>query len=111
MLKKIGLCMLLLSTPVLAQDKTIIGPTAQMSVVETKLAFEARIDTGAVNTSLNAFDLQVEGGSAKKMKDNVGKMLHFTTENASGERQRLSAPIVRTSTVSNSQGRETINLN
>ncbi|MPY24277.1 hypothetical protein FM037_16290 [Shewanella psychropiezotolerans] len=107
MLKKIGLCMLLLSTPVLAQDKTIIGPTAQMSVVETKLAFEARIDTGAVNTSLNAFDLQVEGGSAKKMKDNVGKMLHFTTENASGERQRLSAPIVRTSTVSNSQGRET----
>ncbi|WP_041419908.1 putative ATP-dependent zinc protease [Shewanella violacea] len=107
MLKKIGLCMLLLSTSVLAQDKTIIGPTAQMSVVEAKLAFVARIDTGAVNTSLNAFDLKVEGGGANQMEDDVGKILHFTTENAAGERQRLSVPIFRTSTVSNSQGRET----
>ncbi|SQH76402.1 conserved protein of unknown function [Shewanella benthica] len=99
--------MLLLSTPALAQDKTIIGPTAEMSVVETKLTYVARIDTGAGNTSLHAFDLDIEGGSAKKMKDNLGKIIHFTTENASGERQRLSAPIVKTSTVTNSQGRET----
>ncbi|MBL4815724.1 MAG: ATP-dependent zinc protease [Shewanella sp.] len=107
MLKKIGLCMLLLSTSALAQDKTIIGPTAEMSVVETKLTYVARIDTGAGNTSLHAFDLDIEGGSANKMKDNVGKIIHFTTENAAGERQRLSAPIVKTSTVTNSQGRET----
>ncbi|QFU22503.1 RimK/LysX family protein [Shewanella eurypsychrophilus] len=107
MLKKLSLCILLLSTSVVAQDKAMIGPTAVMSVADTQLSYEARMDTGAVNTSLHAFDLEVEGGSASNMKDNIGKTLHFTTENGSGERQRLSAPIVKTSTVSNSQGRET----
>lgn len=107
MLKKLSLCMLLISTSVVAQDKVIIGPTAELSVSETRLIYDARIDTGAVNTSLHAFDLEVEGGSAKKMKDNVGRVLLFTTQNGEGETQRLSAPIVKTSTVSNSQGKET----
>jgi len=107
MLKKIGFCMLLVSSTCWAGDKAIIGSSEQMSVEQTGLTYEARIDTGAVNTSLHAVDLEIEGGSEKKMKDNVGKTLFFTTENEEGEHKRLKAKIVKTSTVSNSQGRET----
>ncbi len=107
MLKKIGFCMLLVSSTCWAGDKAIIGSSELMSVAQTGLSYEARIDTGAVNTSLHAFDLEIEGGSEKKMKDNVGKTLIFTTENEEGLQKRLQAKIVKTSTVSNSQGRET----
>jgi len=107
MLKKIGFCMLLVSSTCWAGDKAIIGSSELMSVEQTGLTYEARIDTGAVNTSLHAVDLEIEGGSEKKMKDNVGKTLFFTTENEKGEQKRLKAKIVKTSTVSNSQGRET----
>ncbi|MEZ9596220.1 RimK/LysX family protein [Shewanella sp. 10N.261.52.F9] len=108
MLKRVGLCLLILSTSVsAASDKAVIGSTAEMSVAHADLSYVARIDTGAGNTSLHAFDIKVEGGSAKRMKDNVGKMVSFTTENNAGEQKRLTAKIVKTSTVSNSQGRET----
>ncbi|MCL1144761.1 RimK/LysX family protein [Shewanella marinintestina] len=108
MLKRVGLCLLILSTSVsAASDKAVIGSTAKMSVAHADLSYVARIDTGAGNTSLHAFDIKVEGGSAKRMKDNVGKMVSFTTENNAGEQKRLTAKIVKTSTVSNSQGRET----
>ncbi|MEC4724898.1 RimK/LysX family protein [Shewanella sp. D64] len=107
MVKVIGFCFLLLTSASWAGDKAIIGASANMSVSETGLNYQARIDTGAGNTSLHAYDLEIEGGSAKKMKDNVGKMLMFTTENEAGEQKRLKGEIVKTSTVSNSQGRET----
>ncbi|WOT06588.1 putative ATP-dependent zinc protease [Shewanella youngdeokensis] len=116
MLKQLGLCLIgmMVSAFLQASDKSVIGPTADMFVANANLGYVARIDTGAVNTSLHAINLQVEGGSAKNMKDNVGKMLSFTTENAKGEAKRLTAKIVKTSTVSNSQGTETrymVNLN
>ncbi|MFT5235900.1 MAG: hypothetical protein ACI90A_001264 [Shewanella sp.] len=107
MVKIMGFCFLLLTSIAWAGDKAIIGSTVNMSVSESGLNYQARIDTGAGNTSLHAYDLEVEGGSAKKMKDNVGKMLMFTTENAVGEKKRLKSKIIKTSTVSNSQGRET----
>jgi hypothetical protein len=98
---------MLLAVPVTAAEKAVIGPTAIMSVEETGLFYEARIDTGAGNTSLNAFDIEIEGGSAKNMQDNVGKTIWFSTQNAAGAQKRLSAKIVKTSKVSNSQGTET----
>ncbi|QYJ84714.1 RimK/LysX family protein [Shewanella mesophila] len=107
MLKRLVLCSMLLSISAIAEEKAVIGPTAVMFVEETGLSYEARIDTGAANTSLNAFDIKIEGGSAEKMKDNVGKIIWFTTKNAKGEQKRLSSKIVKISTVSNSQGRET----
>ncbi|MDR8524136.1 putative ATP-dependent zinc protease [Shewanella fidelis] len=109
MLKKLGLSLLILTSSfsVIANEKAVIGATAKMSVAHAELSYVARIDTGAVNTSLHAYDIVVEGGSAKNMKDNVGKMVSFTTENNAGESKRLTAKIVKTSTVSNSQGTET----
>lgn len=107
MLKIICLCAILFTMPSWAAQKEIIGPTASLSVEEADLIYEARMDTGAANTSLHATDLEIEGGSAAKMKDNIGKTLWFTTQNEAGEARRLSAKIVKVSRVKNSQGSET----
>ncbi|MDO6775251.1 RimK/LysX family protein [Shewanella sp. 3_MG-2023] len=90
-----------------AAEKQVLGQTEMMSVSQGGIVFEARMDTGAVNSSLHALNIKVLGGSAKKMKDNVGKTVSFTTENEKGQQQQVSAKIVGTSTVSNSQGTET----
>ncbi|WP_110458043.1 RimK/LysX family protein [Shewanella algidipiscicola] len=107
MLKVICFCAILLTMPSWGAQKEIIGQTAQLSVEEVGLIYDARMDTGAANTSLHAIDLEIEGGSAAKMKDNIGKTLWFTTQNEAGEARRLSAKIIQVSTVKNSQGRET----
>lgn len=107
MLKVICFCAVLLTMPSWGAQKEIIGQTAQLSVEEVGLIYDARMDTGAANTSLHAIDLEIEGGSAAKMKDNIGKTLWFTTQNEAGEARRLSAKIIQVSTVKNSQGRET----
>ncbi|MCL1067891.1 RimK/LysX family protein [Shewanella olleyana] len=90
-----------------AADKEVLGQTEMMSVSKNGIVFEARMDTGAVNSSLHALDIEVEGGSAKKMKDNIGKNVSFNTFNEKGDQEKVTAEIVGTSTVSNSQGTET----
>ncbi|MEZ9139297.1 MULTISPECIES: RimK/LysX family protein [unclassified Shewanella] len=91
----------------MAAEKEVLGQTEMMSVSQNGVVFEARMDTGAVNSSLHALDINVEGGSAKKMKDNIGKNVSFTTFNEKGEQENITAEIVGVSTVSNSQGTET----
>ncbi|MGX9463077.1 putative ATP-dependent zinc protease [Shewanella sp. A14] len=98
----------LLSVSVFASNKTtIVRQVETMTVSNSGLMFQARIDTGAGNTSLHAVDLTIIGGASKKMKDNVGKTIEFTTENEKGEKKQMQAEIVSTSTVKNSQGTET----
>lgn len=89
-----------------AHAKQVIGQSEIMHVQQAELDFHARMDTGASKTSLHAVDFEIEGGSAKNMKDNVGKILRFTTENELGEKKQLEAKIIDTSTVTNSQGTE-----
>ena len=90
-----------------AADKQILKQTEMMTVDKSGLMYHARMDTGAVNSSLHAVDLTIIGGAAKKMKQNIGKTVEFTTENEKGEKKRMKAEIVSTSTVKNSQGTET----
>jgi hypothetical protein len=97
----------LLSISVFANDKTVLSQVETMTVAKSGLQYNARIDTGAVNTSLHAVNLEILGGASKKMKSNVGKMVEFTTENERGEKKRIQAEIVSTSRVKNSQGIET----
>ncbi|QIR14353.1 RimK/LysX family protein [Shewanella aestuarii] len=99
------LCLSLSS--VFAAEKQILKQVETMTVAKSGLIYEARMDTGAANSSLHAIDLKVIGGADKKMKNNIGKMIEFTTENEKGEKKRIQAEIVDTSTVKNSQGTET----
>ena len=91
----------------IAAEKEVLGQTEMMSVSQNGIVFEARMDTGAVNSSLHALNIKVEGGSAKNMKDNIGKNVSFDTFNEKGEKETITAEILGTSTVSNSQGTET----
>ena len=70
-----------------AADKQILKQTEMMTVEKSGLMFHARMDTGAVNSSLHAVDLTIIGGAAKKMKQNIGKTVEFTTENEKGEKK------------------------
>lgn len=106
MLKVLMLCMSLISISAMGYNKPIIGPTAPFTV-EGGIDYIARIDSGASNSSLHAYDLHIIDGDAQNKKNNIGKMIGFTTENNQGEKQRLKAKIVSISTVKNSQGIET----
>ncbi|GGP39847.1 hypothetical protein GCM10009347_04490 [Shewanella algicola] len=100
------LCVLSLS--VFANSQAIVVSQIEtMTVANSGLMFKARIDTGAGNTSLHAVDLEVIGGESVNMKQNIGKTIAFTTVNEQGDKKRMQAEIVSTSTVRNSQGRET----
>ncbi|AZQ10753.1 RimK/LysX family protein [Shewanella khirikhana] len=101
----IALILLSLSASALA-DKAVVGQTTEINLPAAGLAMTARVDTGASVSSIHAFDIEVVGGAGKKMKDDIGKLVRFSTENAKGETQRLEARIVKVSTVSNSQGTE-----
>lgn len=99
------LCLTLSSA--FAAEKQILKQVETMTVAKSGLIYQARMDTGAANSSLHALDLKVIGGEDKKMKNNIGKIVEFTTENEKGQHQRIQAEIVDTSTVKNSQGTET----
>jgi hypothetical protein len=103
----ISAVLFLSSVSVFASEKTVLSQVESMTIANSGLLYRARIDTGAVNTSLHAVDLKIIGGAFKKMKSNVGKDIEFTTENERGEKKRIQAEIVSTSIVKNSQGVET----
>ena len=74
---------------------TLIGAVETVRVVEADLAFRARIDTGAAASSIHATGIRVEGAR-----------VHFTLENASGERRDLSAALADVARVRSVKGTE-----
>ncbi|WP_372873390.1 RimK/LysX family protein [Shewanella sp.] len=101
----IALIVLFLSASALA-DKAVVGQTTEIQLSAAGFAMTARVDTGASVSSIHAFNIEVIGGAGRKMKDDIGKLVRFSTENGKGQVQRLEARIVKVSTVSNSQGTE-----
>ncbi|WP_394132103.1 RimK/LysX family protein [Shewanella maritima] len=99
--------LLFLSLHAVAEPKKTLKQAEIMTVAGSDLMFAARMDTGASNSSLHAVDLTIVGGGDSDMKKNIGKHVSFTTMNEKGEKKRLEAKIVDTSTVKNSQGVET----
>ncbi len=85
--------------------KKIIGETARISLTDAGMEYLARIDTGARITSIHILDIDVVEGSADK-KDNIGKMVSFTTENEKGERKQVTTRIIDVAKVRNAQGIE-----
>ncbi len=86
-------------------QKTVIGETAWIGVEGIPFNFLARIDTGARTTSIHAIDVKVVDGSINP-EENVGKTVSFRTLSREGKSTILTRPIVKVSTVTNSQGTE-----
>lgn len=109
MIKHVILFLSLVTLNVQARDdimhqKKVIGATA-IFTVNQKVKFEARIDTGAATTSIHTTHINVENSSPNK-KANVGKIIHFTIENANGSEWTASSVITKATKISNAQGDE-----
>lgn len=86
-------------------EKAVIGETAWIEVRDVPFNYLARIDTGARTTSIHAIDMKVIDGSVNP-DENVGKNISFRTLSRDGKSAILTRPIVKVSTVTNSQGKE-----
>ncbi|MGL4476582.1 MAG: RimK/LysX family protein [Shewanella sp.] len=87
-------------------EKPVIGAKANISVLESNLVYQARIDTGAVETSLHATNIHIAAEDTKDMRNNIGKEIRFTTSNEAGQEAVVTTKIVDTSLIRNSQGSE-----
>ncbi|MCL2918786.1 RimK/LysX family protein [Shewanella litorisediminis] len=87
-------------------EKNVIGERAPIHLVEGDITFDTRIDTGAVENSLHAIDIQIEDENPTDMEANVGKRISFTTGNEKGETRRIHSRITETSLIRNAQGSE-----
>lgn len=86
-------------------EKILVGETAWVKVEGTSYEYLARIDTGAQTTSIHAIDVRVINGSGNP-EENVGKTVTFKTLNRKGESTVLQFPIIKVSSIKNSQGKE-----
>lgn len=83
--------------------KHIIGAIETVQI--QGLEYTARIDTGADTTSINAYDISVEG-EEPQLSSNIGKRLRFKTANEKGESKIIEARIVKVNMVRNALGTE-----
>jgi hypothetical protein len=67
----------------------------EVGITEAGLAFRARLDTGAVVSSINAQDIEVIGGEGKPSRRDAGRMVSFVLVNDAGERRQLTAQIAQ----------------
>ena len=95
----------LFGTQVWAEQKMLIGETAWIRIGGGAYPYLARIDTGALVTSINAIEVSITDGS-KEPEKNIGKKISFITINRDGRSQQFTGIIKRISTVRNSQGIE-----
>jgi hypothetical protein len=75
--------------------RNTLDPTISIDLVEAGLGFQARLDSGAVVSSINALDIRVIGGGAEPAQSDAGKLVSFVLVNERGERKQLSARIVQ----------------
>lgn len=91
--------------------KSIVGPVETIKVNDLGINYEARIDTGANTTSINAYNIKIDGkteedNSKQTMHDNLGHKITFTTKNELGQEVTHTAKIIKVSKIRNAQGVE-----
>ncbi|GAB6260437.1 RimK/LysX family protein [Photobacterium sp. CCB-ST2H9] len=88
------------------EKKSIVGQVETIKIPDLDMEFLARIDTGANTTSINASNIRVLGEKSDDMRENLGSMVEFTTENEKGEKATYKGKIVKVSKIRNAQGVE-----
>ena len=77
-----------------------------VTLAESGQTFQARLDTGAVVSSINAHELKVLGGDALPSGRDNGKMISFVLINERGERHPLTARIAQVRGIRSADCRE-----
>lgn len=84
------------STTSALEKKIVIGPTVSVKIVDAKMVFIGRVDTGAATTSINAKILNISA-------DNI----EYLITNRLGKAMKLRSKIMKRSIVSNAEAKET----
>ena len=77
-----------------------------VTVAESRQAFQARLDTGAVVSSINAYELKVLDNDGPPSGRDNGKMISFVLVNERGERRPLTARIAQVRGIRSADCRE-----
>ncbi len=77
-----------------------------VTLAESGQAFQARLDTGAVVSSINAHELKVLGSDALPSGRDNGKMISFVLINERGERHPLTTRIAQVRGIRSADCRE-----
>ena len=77
-----------------------------VTVAESVQVFKARLDTGAVVSSINAQELKVLGSVGPPSGRDTGKLISFVLINDAGERRPLTAPIAEVRGIRSADCRE-----
>jgi len=87
------------------RSKQVIGETAVVEEMESDFRFPARVDTGATTSSIHVESWKIEG-EAKKMAENVGKVIRFCIKDQRGELEWLEREIAEISLIKTSEQEE-----
>jgi hypothetical protein len=87
-----GLFLVLLNAASAVPAKGVVGWIEMTTIYPGAITFEAKLDTGADNTSLNASDIQ-------RFEREGQAWVRFRVENKAGESVVLERPIVRTTRI------------
>ena len=77
-----------------------------VTLAESGQAFQARLDTGAVVSSINAHELKVLDSDGPPVGRDTGKMISFVLINERGERRPLTARIAQVRGIRSADCRE-----
>lgn len=75
--------------------RIVLSPTETVLIEESGQLFHARLDTGAVVSSINAHDIEVIGGSGRPSRRDVGRQVRFVLVNERNERREVVTEIVQ----------------
>ena len=84
----------------------VLSPTIAVTLTETGQVFTARLDTGAVVSSINATDIKVLGSDELPSVRDTGKLISFVLINDLGERRQLTARVAQVRGIRSADCRE-----
>lgn len=76
-------------------DHYLLSAIEVVTIEEAAISFNARMDTGATISSINAHELEVVGGGNGPQRSDKGKQIRFTVTNSAGKSARLESTIAQ----------------
>jgi hypothetical protein len=86
--------------------RNVLPALAEVTVAEAGLGFRARLDTGAVVSSINATDIEVIDGEGQPSARDAGRKVRFMVVNEAGERRTVTARIAQVRGIRSADCRE-----
>jgi hypothetical protein len=87
-------------------SRNTLPPVIAVTLAESGQTFHARLDSGAVVSSINAHELKVLDSDGPPSARDTGKTISFVLINERGERQPLTAPIAQVRGIRSADCRE-----